>query len=184
MKVEQWKIGDIKPYENNPRINEDAVEKTAMSIREYGWQQPIVVDHDGVIIVGHTRLKAAKSLGLTECPVLVAEDLSGAQAKAYRIADNKTGEIATWDQELLNMEIEGLVDMNFDIELTGFSLDDFDFLNGGGNDAPGAGGDEDIPDDKYQEQYGVIIMCESESDQEKVFNEMTEQGYNCRVVTT
>jgi len=84
MKVEQWKIGDIKPYENNPRINEDAVEKTAMSIREYGWQQPIVVDHDGVIIVGHTRLKAAKSLGLTECPVLVAEDLSGAQAKAYR----------------------------------------------------------------------------------------------------
>ena len=139
MKVDQWKIEDIKPYENNPRINEDAVEKTAMSIREYGWQQPIVVDHDGVIIVGHTRLKSAKLLGLTECPVLVA-DLPAAKAKAYRIADNKTGELATWNQDLLDIEIEGLIDMDFDIELTGFSLDDFDF--GGG---PGTGGGDDPP---------------------------------------
>ena len=126
MQVEQWNIEKILPYENNPRINDGAVEKTAMSIREYGWQQPIVVGQDGVVIAGHTRLKAAKQLGLSTCPVVVAEGLSEAQVKAYRIADNKTGEIATWDEELLNIEIKELVDLDFDIELTGFSLDDFE----------------------------------------------------------
>lgn len=126
MKIEQWKIDKIIPYENNPRINDGAVEKTAMSIREYGWQQPIVVDTDGIIIVGHTRLKAAQSMSLEECPVHVAENLTEAQVKAYRIADNKTGEIAKWDQELLNIEIKDLVDLNFDIELTGFDIDEFD----------------------------------------------------------
>lgn len=128
MKVEQWNINKIIPYENNPRINDNAVDKTAMSIKEYGWQQPIVVDSDGVVIVGHTRLKAAKQMGLEECPVLVASGLSEAQVKSYRIADNKTGELATWDEELLGIEIQGLIDLDFDIELTGFDAADFDFL--------------------------------------------------------
>ena len=90
MKVEQWKIGDVKPYGNNPRRNDDAVEKVANSIREFGFQQPIVVDSEGVVIVGHTRLKAAQSLGMEEVPVVVAADLTDEQVKAYRLADNKT----------------------------------------------------------------------------------------------
>jgi len=126
MKIEQWKIEQIIPYKNNPRINDGAIEKTAMSIREYGWQQPIVVDNDGIIIVGHTRLKAAQSMGLEECPVHVADNLTEAQVKAYRIADNKTGELAEWDMELLKSEIAELDSLNFNIELTGFELEDFD----------------------------------------------------------
>ena len=125
MKIEQRGIDDIVPYENNPRLNDDAVDKVAMSLEQYGWQQPIVVDADGVIIVGHTRLKAAKQLGYEQCPVVVADGLSPAQVKAYRIADNKTGELAEWDEDLLNLEIKGLMDLNFDVSLTGFDLDDF-----------------------------------------------------------
>lgn len=89
MKVENWDIEKVKPYDKNPRKNDDAVEATANSIKEFGWQQPIVVDNDGVIIVGHTRLKAAKKLKLNTVPVTVASDLSEDQVKAYRLADNK-----------------------------------------------------------------------------------------------
>jgi len=112
-----------------------------MSIKEYGFQQPIVVDKSGIIITGHTRLKAAVKLGMKTCPVIVAESLSDAQIKAYRIADNKTGELATWDDELLAVEIQDLVDMNFDIELTGFDLSDFDL-----DKAPGLTPDDAVPE--------------------------------------
>lgn len=139
MKITNRKINEIIPYENNPRVNNQAIDKTAMSIKEYGFQQPIVVDKNGVIIVGHTRLKAAIKIGLDECPVLVAEGLTDAQAKAYRIADNKTGEFSDWDDDLLNQEIQELLDMDFDIELTGFDEDDFQFLKKG---SPGSIGDE------------------------------------------
>ena len=83
-------ISEIKPYENNPRNNDSAVDAVAASIREFGWQQPIVVDKDGVIIAGHTRYKGARKLGLTEVPVVVAENLTDEQVMAYRLADNKT----------------------------------------------------------------------------------------------
>ena len=118
-------VKDIRPYENNPRRNDDAVDKVANSIREFGWQQPIVVDKDNVIIVGHTRWKAAKKLKLKTVPVVVA-DLSEEQAKAYRIADNSTGEIATWDYDLLVPEIQGLdYDMSeFGLDLTDTETDD------------------------------------------------------------
>ena len=91
VKVEQWKIGDVKPYEHNPRINDHAVDAVARSIQEFGFRQPIVVDEDGVIIVGHTRFKAAQKLGLETVPVHVAKGLTPAQVKAYRLADNRTG---------------------------------------------------------------------------------------------
>jgi len=125
MKIEQWKTEDIIPYENNPRRNDGAVDKVAMSLGQYGWQQPIVVDGAGVVIVGHTRLKAAVELGMGECPVVVADKLTPEQVKAYRIADNRTGELSEWDFEKLHVEIDFLKGMEFDIELTGFSLDEF-----------------------------------------------------------
>jgi len=108
MKIENWDIDKVKPYKNNPRNNDGAVEATANSIREFGWQQPIVVDTDGIVIVGHTRLKAAKKLKLDQVPVTVAEDLTDEQVKAYRLADNKTGELAEWEENLLQQELAGI----------------------------------------------------------------------------
>jgi site-specific DNA-methyltransferase (adenine-specific) len=105
MHVELRPIASIRPYDNNPRLNDAAVDAVAASIKEFGFRQPIVVDEDGVIIVGHTRYKAALKLGMTEVPVHVAVGLSPAQAKAYRIADNQTATIATWDDDKLYQEL-------------------------------------------------------------------------------
>jgi site-specific DNA-methyltransferase (adenine-specific) len=126
MQIELRNINEIKPYEKNPRINDGAVEAVANSIREFGWQVPIVVDKDGIIICGHTRLLSAKHLGLEQVPVHVATDLSPEQVKAYRIADNKTGEIAEWDYDLLPIELAELQDMDFDLSLLGFDTSELD----------------------------------------------------------
>jgi ParB-like chromosome segregation protein Spo0J len=101
MQIEIHLIGQIRPYPGNPRQNDAAVDAVAASLKEFGFRQPIVVDADGVIIVGHTRYKAALKLGLKQVPVHVATDLTPAQARAYRIADNATNEIAGWNYELL-----------------------------------------------------------------------------------
>lgn len=114
MDIKQIPITDVVPYDKNPRNNDDAVESTANSIKEFGWQQPIVVDKNNIIIVGHTRLKAAEKLKLDTVPVLVADNLSEEQVKAYRLADNKTGELADWDMALLNEELEGIAELDMD----------------------------------------------------------------------
>src|ERR1035437_8838945 len=117
MKIELWDINRIKPYPGNPRINDAAVDAVAASLREFGFRQPIVCDSEMVIIVGHTRWKAAKKLGLTKVPVHVAKDLTPTQIKAYRIADNKTNELAEWDMDLLPIEIRDLAALEFDMNL-------------------------------------------------------------------
>lgn len=119
MEVKNVKIQDIKPYENNPRDNDAGVDAVANSIDEFGWQQPIVVDKDNVIIVGHTRYLAAKKLGLKEVPVKVATGLTPEQVKAYRLADNKTGELTDWDIDLLDDELNDI----FDIDMADFGFD-------------------------------------------------------------
>lgn len=121
MKVETVSIESLIPYANNPRNNEEAIEKVARSIDEFGWQQPIVVDENMVVIVGHTRLLAAKSLGLNEVPIHVADKLTDEQARAYRLADNRTNEYASWDMNLVGIELRELDDLGMDIESTGFS---------------------------------------------------------------
>lgn len=121
MKTELRAVSSIVPYKNNPRINDTAVETIAKSIEEFGFRQPIVVDSEGVIVVGHTRWKAAQKLGLSEVPVHVATDLTPEQARAYRIADNKTNELADWDHQLLPQELLALKDLDFNLELLGFS---------------------------------------------------------------
>ena len=123
MKIELRDIREIHPYEKNPRINDKAVDAVAASLKEFGFRQPIVVDKDGVIIVGHTRYKAAQKLGLEKVPVHVAEDLTDAQIKAYRIADNQTATIADWDYDLLPLELQELNNMDFNLELLGFDSD-------------------------------------------------------------
>lgn len=121
MEIKNLKINDIKPYDNNPRINDGAaVDAVASSIKEFGFNSPIVVDQDFIIINGHTRHKAAKQLGLEEVPVLIVEGLSPEQIKAYRIADNKTSEFSEWDFDKLIDEIKDLAEQNYNLELTGF----------------------------------------------------------------
>lgn len=125
MKVIETPIESIKPYENNPRkISAEAIEKVMASIKEFGFQQPIVVDKDMVIIVGHTRLLASKKLGLAKVPVIVADNLSDEQARAYRLADNKTGEFSQWNDELLSFELKELECLNFDMEPFGFEVEE------------------------------------------------------------
>jgi len=118
--VELRKIDDIQPYDSNPRINDSAVDAVAASLQEFGFRQPIVVDADGVIVCGHTRWKAAQKLGLAKAPVHVAKDLSPEQIKAYRIADNKSGELAEWDFDILPIELSQLQAAGFDMDLLGF----------------------------------------------------------------
>ncbi|MFT5424665.1 MAG: DNA modification methylase [Phycisphaerales bacterium] len=120
MKISMKALADIRPYEHNPRLNDKAVASVAESIRQYGFRQPIVVDGDGVIVVGHTRWKAAAELGLAKVPVHVAADLTPEQARAYRIADNRTAEMAEWDLELLPLELHGLMDLGIDLTTLGF----------------------------------------------------------------
>jgi DNA modification methylase len=120
MKIKSVPIDQVKPYERNPRNNAGAIEKVASSLREFGWQQPIVVDKEFVVIAGHTRLAAAKSLGMDHVPVLVASDLSPEQVKAFRITDNRVGEEAEWNFDLLKLELEELRLGEFDLSLIGF----------------------------------------------------------------
>ncbi len=121
MKIEMWDIEKVKPYDKNPRRNDKAVDAVAKSIREFGFRQPIVVDKDGAIVVGHTRYKAAQLLKLKAVPVHVAADLTPQQARAYRIADNRTNETAEWDIDLLPIELGELRDDGADLKLLGFT---------------------------------------------------------------
>ena len=129
MKIEIADINSIKPYENNPRkLSEKAVEKVAMSLKEYGFRQPIVVDKDRIIVAGHTRFRASKKLGLKQVPVSIIDNLTPEQINAYRIADNRTAEESEWDNELLKMEIKELEDKDFKLDLLGFNEDQLNDL--------------------------------------------------------
>jgi len=111
----------VIPYSRNPRKNDAAVSLVAGSLKEFGWQQPIVVDKEMVIIVGHTRLLAAQQLGMKQVPIVIADQLTPNQAKAYRLADNRVGQEATWDFDLLSLEIGDLKDMDFNLDILGFN---------------------------------------------------------------
>jgi hypothetical protein len=120
LKVETWPIDKLIPYARNPRKNDQAVEQVAAAIKEFGFRVPIVAKSDGLLVDGHLRLKAAQKLGLKEVPVVLADDLSDAQIKAFRISVNRMAELAEWDNELLALEFAELKDLGFDTSLTGF----------------------------------------------------------------
>jgi ParB-like chromosome segregation protein Spo0J len=126
MDIQEIEIDKIIPYINNPRKNLN-VDKVASSIKEFGFQQPIVVDKTNTIVVGHTRYEAAKKLGITKVPVQIA-DLSENQAKAYRIADNRLNQDASWDTKLLNIEFNDLLSKDYNLDSLGFTTDELDTL--------------------------------------------------------
>lgn len=132
MEIVYKKINELKPYENNPRFNDDAVEYVKNSIKEFGFKVPCVIDKNGVLITGHTRYEASKQLGLKEIPCLIADDLSEEQIKAFRLADNKVSDYSIWDNKKLLQELE---DIGFDI-FSGFSISDLfeDMLNENDNE--------------------------------------------------
>ena len=141
MQIHDKRLDEIKPYENNPRHNDNAVDAVASSIREFGFKVPLVVDSEGVIVAGHTRYKAAQKLGLQTVPCIVADDLTDEQVKAFRLADNKVGELATWDLDALKVELDniGEIDlsgMGFDLtlhdEYTDPDIEDFSDSTAGG----------------------------------------------------
>ena len=129
LKIEQMDISAIKPYKNNPRNNDNAVDAVAESIKRYGWKQPIVIDKNHEIIVGHTRYKAAKKLGMEVVPCVIADDLTEKEVREYRLVDNKVNELAEWNLEKLDIELDAL---DFDGYDWGFSITDFDWEDIGG----------------------------------------------------
>ena len=176
-------INKLIPYINNPRNNENAIDKVASSIKEFGFKVPIVIDKNNVVVNGHTRLLASKKLGLKEVPCVVADDLSEAQIKAFRIADNKVSEYASWDEELLKIELEQLEEMNFNLDTVNIDYSDFDLeVDYIEYDFMEIKEKEDLSD-KVNSAYEIIIECDNEEEQEEMYNRFIEEGLRCRVLT-
>lgn len=150
-KVTYMDVDSLIPYANNPRLNDNAVDAVAASIKEFGFKVPIVVDGENVIINGHTRLKAAHKMGLTQVPVIVADDLTPGQVKAFRLADNKTSELAEWDLGKLDIEL-GEID---DLDMSSFGFDD---VTGGDLDFADV---PDLSDETYEEPEHTMLKCPS-----------------------
>ena len=150
MKIEYIPLSEIKPYENNPRINDEAVKYVANSIKEFGFKVPIIIDKDNVIVAGHTRLKAAEILGLKAAPCIRANDLTNEQIKTFRLADNKVSEFSRWDYEKLSLELD---EINLDMQDFGFTEyeNNEDILNDLYND------DNFKKRDMFSEFYNVTV---------------------------
>jgi DNA modification methylase len=196
--VKLWNIDRVIPYDRNPRVNDSAVDAVAASLKEFGWRQPIVVDKDSVIVVGHTRWKAAKKLGLQKVPVHVAAELTPEQCRAYRIADNQTATIAEWDPALLSFELKDLEALNFDLSLLGFEEDDLaKYLDGDVADGLTDPDEVPAPPDEAVTQPGDLwilgdhrLLCADSSKPEEVDRLLdgkpvhlvnTDPPYNVRV---
>ena len=167
------KVSELIPYVNNPRNNDDAVDAVASSIKNFGFKVPIVVDSNNEIINGHTRLKAAKKLGLETVPIIVADDLTSEQIKAFRLADNKVGEIATWDEDALAIELEELKNLDFDMSEFEFEIDEPQTQEK----------NENTDSVLYDEKMIIIIESDDDSKLEEYFDKLVEEGYPCRLST-
>lgn len=173
LKIVYKKLSDLTPYENNPRLNDGAVDAVAKSIEEFGFKVPIVIDKDGVIVSGHTRLKAAKQLHIDEVPCIIADDLSDEELKAFRLADNKVSELAEWDLDKLDAE---LADIDFDMSDFGFDFNTIDEENDKFDDA-----DTEYHD--INDKTIIAIEFDTEQELESAFQKLNDEGYNCQILT-
>lgn len=178
MNIEFIKTSDLIPYARNSRTHSDAqVKQIASSIKEFGFTNPVLVDADNGIIAGHGRVMAAEKLKLKEVPCIRLDHLTDAQKRAYVIADNKLALNSGWDEEMLKIEIQELKDADFNIDLIGFDGDEF--LNLFNDEVLEE--EKTLKEESYSEIFNVIVELPDESNQEKLFNELTEKGYKCRV---
>lgn len=168
MNIVEMPIGDIIPYENNPRNNAPAVRAVAESIKQFGFQVPIVIDKNNVIVAGHTRQQAALLLGMDSVPCVKADELTEEQARAFRLADNKTAELAEWDFDKLNEELE---------ELDSWDMSAFGF-------------DKVIDEEQHEraektfsESISVNVKCENEMQAEELYNRLSDEGFECSIST-
>lgn len=169
LKIEYLPVGSLKPYEKNAKKHPaEQVEHIANSIREFGFRQPLVIDKDNVLVIGHGRLLAAKELGLDTVPCVRTDDLTEEQIKALRLADNKTNE-SEWDFDLLDGELNDIFDI--DMEQFGFGLE---------NDDNETAERKEVD---FVETVSVVIDCENEEEAEEIFEKLQNEGYECRIST-
>lgn len=183
MNIVEKRLNELKPYENNPRINDGAVKFVKNSIYEFGFKVPIVIDKNGVIVAGHTRYKASQELGLETVPCVVADDLTDEQVKAFRIADNKTAEKASWDLDALKTEMEELEEID-GIDMRDFGFGDFE-ISALTEDMEAEGYDNELMDafsehsEEMLKKQRVIITYET--DEEQLFLEKLLQVTELKV---
>jgi len=174
LEITYQKVTDLIPYVNNSRTHsEEQVKQIAASIKEFGFTNPILIDESKGVIAGHGRLLAAGKLALAEVPTIVLGGLTEAQRKAYVIADNKLALNAGWEVDLLKIELNNLDDLDFDLSILGF--DEIELAKMFDSDEP------ELKEQEYTEVFNVIVECEDEGQQEKIFNRLDSEGYKCRV---
>lgn len=189
MNIIEIPVTQLKPYKKNARFNENAIPKVAQSIKDFGFKNPIIVDKDMSIIAGHTRLLAAKSLGLTKVPCIIADDLTPQQVKAFRLVDNRTSEFASWDFELLQTELDKInmdlseyefPDFTYEDELSADELESILDDDNNPTDYSRNGDFSESSDVEKKEEYKVEIICKNETEQESLFYELVKRGLKVR----
>ena len=179
--VEQIPVSDLIPYARNARTHsEQQVAQIAGSIQEFGFNNPVLIDAHNSIIAGHGRVLAAGRLKLETVPCIRLTHLTDAQRRAYILADNRIALNSGWDMEMLANELSDLHADEIDLGLMGFDADELAKLL----DLPAEPKDEAIPESAYSNQYGVIVVCESEQEQQQVYERLMSEGLKCKVVTT
>ena len=187
MSEQQWpadtitrrKVLDLIPYARNSRTHSDEqVGQIAASIKEWGWTVPVLIDEEGGLLAGHGRVLAAQRLGIDEIPTMTAKGWTEAQKKAYVIADNKLALNAGWDSDILKIEMQDIDSLGFNLELTGFGVEEMASLF----DEPPE--EKPLPQEQdLKPTFEVAVECKNEADQESVFNMLNEKGYTCRILT-
>lgn len=188
MNIIEIPVNQLKPYKKNARFNENAIPKVAESIKQFGFKNPIIVDKNMSVIAGHTRLAAAKTLGLVKVPCIIADDLSPEQVKAFRLVDNRTSEFASWNYDLLQTEIE-----NLDYDLSDFEFpeltyedtldaDELESMLDDDTDPTDYGnkGETDSLPVERKEEYKVEITCKNQTEQESLYYELVKRGLDVR----
>ena len=178
---ETWPIDKLIEYARNPRKNDHAVDRVAAAIREFGFRVPVVAKSDGTVVDGHLRLKAAKKLGLTEVPVVLADDMTDLQIKAFRLSVNKMAELAEWDDELLAIELHELNAADFDMALIGFDAGELSAAMGLDEELDGEAPKIDEGID-YKEKFAIIVDCADEAEQQATFERLDSMGFTCKVL--
>jgi ParB-like chromosome segregation protein Spo0J len=183
--VETWDLDELYPYDRNTRLHSDEqIAELADKMQRFGWTMPLLVREDGGLIAGHARWQAAQRLKLKKGPVIVARGWSEEMIRAYVIWDNRSAELASWDLPMLRLELGELEAAGLDLSLTGFTLGDLEGMESLAGAAGGAPPDPigDPPDSAYREQYGVVVVCADERDQEAVYTRLRDEGLNVKVV--